>query len=480
MAQRPRLGQRHLRLGRGRPGGRQGAAGRGTAVLAGQGGQIAAPGHLDEHGAALQPVTQGPPGDARQPGLPGRLVLGQLGVLAGRVHARGQAPDRRTGGHDRPGPAAGHELGGLGGTGVAADQHPRTRPVGTQPEHLAGVRVGGQALGVQVVSVVPDGDQAEPGDGGEHGGPGADDGAHLASQDLQPPPVPFRRTQVGRQRHVPARAEQAGELGVGQRHVLAVWDYDDRSPAAVERGPHGLGHGTRPALGAGQRRPDGSGRAAVTQRVEERGPGRVRVPGTRPGPHRRVRDGRRLGDRRFRRRRGLRPAGRSRLLGGRLGGLDRLVSLSGDLHRGPSLLEGLSGALFGGPSLGRLSCGLLGGFSGGLLGGLSLLGSLSGCLLGGLRLLGEFLGGLRLGLGVAGWDGQAEDVGQGARVPVGDRPGQPGDLGGEHPLGRHHPFQRGELALVIARRHSFQQEPVHELAREPHPHAHARLGRLMQ
>jgi hypothetical protein len=41
----------------------------------------------------------------------------------------------------------------------------------------------------------------------------------------------------------------------------------------------------------------------------------------------------------------------------------------------------------------------------------------------------------RLGPGVTWRDGQAQHVGEGARVAVRHRPGQLGDLGGEHPLG---------------------------------------------
>jgi len=43
--------------------------------------------------------------------------------------------------------------------------------------------------------------------------------------------------------------------------------------------------------------------------------------------------------------------------------------------------------------------------------------------------------GFAFGGGMAGWDGQPEDVGQGARVAVRDGVGQAEDLGGEHWLG---------------------------------------------
>jgi hypothetical protein len=48
----------------------------------------------------------------------------------------------------------------LGRAGVTADEHRRAGEVGPQRQHLAHVRVRRPRLGVQVVAVVPDHDQA--------------------------------------------------------------------------------------------------------------------------------------------------------------------------------------------------------------------------------------------------------------------------------------------------------------------------------
>ncbi len=74
-----------------------------------------------------------------------------------------------------------------------------------------------------------------------------------------------------------------------------------------------------------------------------------------------------------------------------------------------------------------------------------------------------------LDAGVPGWDGQAEDVGEGARVAVGDLACQGGDLRGEDRLRRGHPLQEGEAAFVVALVDAFEQEAVHELSGEPNP-----------
>ena len=69
-----------------------------------------------------------------------------------------------------------------------------------------------------------------------------------------------------------------------------------------------------------------------------------------------------------------------------------------------------------------------------------------------------------LGAGVPRRDGQPQHVGHGARVAVGDLPGQGHDLRAQHRLGRDHPLQPGQPARVLAGRHPLQQVPVDELA----------------
>jgi hypothetical protein len=81
---------------------------------------------------------------------------------------------------------------------------------------------------------------------------------------------------------------------------------------------------------------------------------------------------------------------------------------------------------------------------------------------------------------VSGRDGQAEDVGEGARVAVGDLSGQGGDLWGEDRLGRGDALQVREAALVVALLDAFEEEAVHELSGEPDPYATARHRRRVQ
>ncbi len=97
--------------------------------------------------------------------------------------------------------------------------------------------------------------------------------------------------------------------------------------------------------------------------------------------------------------------------------------------------------------------------------------------------------GALLGARVARWHGELQDVGEAARVPVGDRPGQPQQFLAQHPLGRHDLGEGGQRPGVFGLGQSLDEEPVDQPAAfappvphpvppgpEPHPHPHARLG----
>ena len=155
---------------------------------------------------------RGADGQAGQPGAQRRLVAGQLaGVGRGPdpgAAARSALPVPR----QRARPARRDQLRDLGGAGETADQRGGTLPVRAQREHLPGVRVRRAALGQQVVAVVPEHDQAEVVNGGEHGGAGARRDPHRAAQHRQPAPVPFGRAEIGGQADVlagPSRAASA-------------------------------------------------------------------------------------------------------------------------------------------------------------------------------------------------------------------------------------------------------------------------------
>ena len=110
---------------------------------------------------------------------------------------------------------------------------------------------GRARLGVQVVAVVPEHHQAEPGDRGEHRGPGARHHPDQAAAHRQPAPVALGRAEVRGE----ADVIQAG-LGQGRVHavqVAGVRHDDDHAAARGGRGgggdgdlggPFGLGPGS--------------------------------------------------------------------------------------------------------------------------------------------------------------------------------------------------------------------------------------------
>ncbi|RAO03143.1 hypothetical protein GUI43_05352 [Micromonospora noduli] len=328
------------------------AARRGAALGAGDRREVAAAGHLHQHRQVLaERVAGSRPGQAGQPGGGGPGVAGQLRVVPGRRDGRDPGPHGGPVGDHLRGPAGLHQQLRLGRPGVPTDQRAGLGEVGAGEQHVAGVRVGRPGLGVQVVTVVPDGDEAEPGHRGEHRRPGADHHRHLATASGEEGPVPPGRAERGGEADVPSRAEHAGERGVETVEVTRVGHHHHRAAPTGDGGRHRVGVTGRPVL-TGQRRPDRAGRPAVGERPQQGRTGRVVAP----------------------------PARVDRLGGGRRGGL--------------------------------------------------------------------LVAGLLLHPGVPGWHGEPEHVGEAARVPVGDRSGQPGDLGGKHRLRGDHLLQVREAAGV--------------------------------
>ena len=81
----------------------------------------------------------------------------------------------------------------LGGAGEPAEQQRRAAAGRAQGQHLTDVRVRRARLGVQVVAVVPDDEQAEVGDRGERRGAGADARPARRRGGPAPPPVALGR-----------------------------------------------------------------------------------------------------------------------------------------------------------------------------------------------------------------------------------------------------------------------------------------------
>lgn len=88
------------------------------------------------------------------------------------------------------------------------------------------------------------------------------------------------------------------------------------------------------------------------------------------------------------------------------------------------------------------------------------------------------LGGGLLRGGVPRRHGEAEDVGAGTGVAVGEDPAQLGDLGGEDGLGADHAAQRLEGAGVVGPAGALHDEAVDVLAGEAHLHPRSGDGRV--
>ena len=95
--------------------------------------------------------------------------------------------------------------------------------------------------------------------------------------------------------------------------------------------------------------------------------------------------------------------------------------------------------------------------------------------LGPARRRGRLGRGLRLDAGVPGRQGQAQDVGQRARAPVGDRARHRQQLGGRHLLRAHDGRELGQRARVVRGVGPLEQPAVDEPPGEAHPHPDARL-----
>ena len=130
---------------------------------------------------------------------------------------------------------------------------------------------------MDVVTVVPDRDQPEPGDGGEHRRPRADDYPHPAAGDGEEAAVPLGGTQIRRQGHVALWADGGVEGRRDPGDVPRVRD-DDEPP--LPRGQDGV-RGRRKLIRPrrpGQGIPDRAGRPAGRERGKKAGTVWVALP----------------------------------------------------------------------------------------------------------------------------------------------------------------------------------------------------------
>jgi hypothetical protein len=165
----------------------------------------------------------------------------------------------------------------FGASRVPGEQRAAASQLGAREQDLAGVRVRRSWLRVQVVTVVPDRDQAEVVDRRERGGARADHDAHGAPGRREEAPVPLGRPERGRQRDVHGGVDRSGQRGVEPVEVARVGDHDQRAPAAGRTGDGCLGEPCGPVL-AGQRGPHGARVPAVAKGAQERRACLVPVP----------------------------------------------------------------------------------------------------------------------------------------------------------------------------------------------------------
>ena len=162
---------------------------------------------------------------------------------------------------------------GLGGAGGAGDEEGGAGGVGAGEQDVAGVRVGRAGLGVAVVAVVPDREQAGVLHRGEGGGPGTDGEALVAPRHGEPAAVALGGAEVGGQGGHLVLAQELDAGGVEAVEVAPVGHDDHRPVPGADRGAGGLGEATRPVL-PGQRLPDGVGarrRARASRKAGPRG-----------------------------------------------------------------------------------------------------------------------------------------------------------------------------------------------------------------
>ena len=260
------------------------APGGGAAALAGQGGGIAEPRRLDEHGTGRQPLGDGVVDALGQPRRARVRVAAELGVAAARNADGDPLAQRSPRQRQLVGPARAKQLVGLDRSREAAEERRRALETGTQQQRLAGVGVGRPRVGVEVVAVVPDDHEAQVVDGREGRGPGADHDAALAPRHGQEVAVAARRPALGLEADVVSLAQDLREGPVDPGDVLGVGDADEDAAATPARAGvrrrGRVGEQQRP-VGTGRCRPHGvrvtAGREVLQERLR-RGvlrPGRV-------------------------------------------------------------------------------------------------------------------------------------------------------------------------------------------------------------
>ena len=128
-------------------------------------------------------------------------VPSQLEVVADASDAGRPLANRGTGSRHWKRPSAFDEQLGFGCAGKTTNNQRSAAEVRTLDEHVAYLRVGSAWLRVQIISVIPDGEQTKVGDWREHGCSCACHHPSLSSADAQPPAVTFGWPQIRGERN---------------------------------------------------------------------------------------------------------------------------------------------------------------------------------------------------------------------------------------------------------------------------------------
>jgi hypothetical protein len=222
--------------------------------------------------------------------LPAGVAL--TGDVAGPADVHGGAtPHEVARRSELVGPARAHQEVALDAAGEAADQGGRVLVGGAQQQDVAGVGVRRPRLGVQVVAVVPDRDEAQVGHRCERRPATPDHDPPGAPRDGQEVAVARGRTRARGQHHVVALAEEREQRGVEARGVLAVGHAQHGSAAVAQGRGSSLGEHGGPVV-AGGGRPHRARGAALGEVGQERCAEGVVGPGVAIARHRERRLGR--------------------------------------------------------------------------------------------------------------------------------------------------------------------------------------------
>ena len=243
-----------------------------AAYVAGQRRQITPPRHLDEDGAVGESFLGKAPGGRGEVRSSCWTIAFEIVTFPGHGDFHRRLTDGFRGGSHGSPFTGGDPVGDTHAATEAGREQRRSAERCPDREHLAHVRVGSARLLVEVIPVVPPGDQTEVLDRREGRCARADNGAHMAAEELEPGGVAGLRALIGREPDVPLGPESPRECPIDAIDVPLVWHDDEHAAAGVERHSGGIGEQSRPVTLrrlTGKRQERGSGVLSLPQTPEE-------------------------------------------------------------------------------------------------------------------------------------------------------------------------------------------------------------------